>query len=127
MLQGNYTFKLVGAPPAPFMFRVDENSGLITLKYNIIDSEFAAYRNYRVSTRYRPGPEIIKLFSCSTQLSTKFHLLIKTKILTSKEVSCFKSLSLSAVGNVSGNRCESDCRSRGREFDPGPVPYFRGD
>ena len=33
----------------------------------------------------------------------------------------------SAVGNVSGNRCESDCRSRGREFDPGPVPYFRGD
>ena len=33
----------------------------------------------------------------------------------------------SAVGNVSGNRCESDCRSRGREFDPGPVTYFRGD
>ena len=33
----------------------------------------------------------------------------------------------STVGNVSGNRCESDCRSRGREFDPGPVPYFRGD
>ena len=23
----------------------------------------------------------------------------------------------SAVGNVSGYRCESDCRSRGREFD----------
>ena len=33
----------------------------------------------------------------------------------------------SAVGNLSGNRGESDCRSRGREFDPGPVPYFRGD
>ena len=32
-----------------------------------------------------------------------------------------------AVGNVSGNRCESDCRSRGPEFDPCPVPYFRGD
>ena len=30
----------------------------------------------------------------------------------------------SAVGNVSGYRCESDCRSRGREFDPSPVPYF---
>ena len=30
----------------------------------------------------------------------------------------------SAVGNVSGYRCVSDCRSRGREFDPGPVPYF---
>ena len=33
----------------------------------------------------------------------------------------------SAVSNVSGNRCESDCRSRGGEFDPGPVPYFPGD
>ena len=33
----------------------------------------------------------------------------------------------SAVGNVSGNRCQSDCRSRGREFDSGRVPYFRGD
>ena len=33
----------------------------------------------------------------------------------------------SAVGNVSVYRCVCDCRSRGREFDPGPVPYFRGD
>ena len=38
------------------------------------------------------GPEVIKLFSCSTQLSTKFQLLMKTKIPTYKEVSCFKSL-----------------------------------
>ena len=40
----------------------------------------------------RSGPEIIKLFSCSTQLSMKFQRLIKTKILTNKEVSCFRSL-----------------------------------
>ena len=33
----------------------------------------------------------------------------------------------SAVGNVSGYRCVSDCRSRGRELDPGPVTYFHGD
>ena len=33
----------------------------------------------------------------------------------------------SAVGNVSGHRYESDCRSRGREFDPCLVPYFCGD
>ena len=31
-------------------------------------------------------------FSCSTQLGMKFQLLIKTKIGTNKEVSCFKSL-----------------------------------
>ena len=30
----------------------------------------------------------------------------------------------SAFGNVSGYRCQSDCRSRGREFDPSLVPYF---
>ena len=39
-----------------------------------------------------PGLEVIKLFPCSTQLSMKFQLLIKTKTLTNKEVSCFKSL-----------------------------------
>ena len=33
----------------------------------------------------------------------------------------------SAVGNVSGYRCVSDCRSRDHEFDSGTVPYFRGD
>ena len=38
------------------------------------------------------GPKVIKLFSCSTQLSMKFQLLIKTKIQTNEEVSCFKSL-----------------------------------
>ena len=31
----------------------------------------------------------------------------------------------STVGNVSGNKCESACRSSGH--DPGPVSYFRGD
>ena len=33
----------------------------------------------------------------------------------------------SAVVKVSGYRCVSDCRSRSREFDLGPVAYFRGD
>ena len=40
-----------------------------------------------------PGPKIINYFSCSTQLSTKLQLLIKTKILTKK----FLALSLSDV------------------------------
>ena len=34
-----------------------------------------------------------KKYSCLTQLSTKFQLLIKTNMLKNKEVSCFKSLS----------------------------------
>ena len=33
----------------------------------------------------------------------------------------------SAVGNVSGYRYVSDCRSRGCELDPSSDPYFRGD
>ena len=37
------------------------------------------------------GPAVIKKYSCSTQLSMKFQLLIKTKIPTNKEDSCFKS------------------------------------
>ena len=36
----------------------------------------------------------------------------------------FKTGPRSAVGNVSDCRYKSDCRSRGRKFDPGPVPYF---
>ena len=42
--------------------------------------------------KYSPSPEVIKLFSCSTQLSTKLQLLIKTKIPTNEEVSCFKAV-----------------------------------
>ena len=38
------------------------------------------------------GSEVIKLFPCSFQLSTKFQLLIKTKIWTSEDFSSFKSL-----------------------------------
>ena len=41
-----------------------------------------------------PGPEDLTLFSCSTQLSTKFQLLIKTKIPTNKK---FQYLSLSDI------------------------------
>ena len=33
----------------------------------------------------------------------------------------------SAVGNISVCKYRSDCRSRGCEFDSGPVPFFHGD
>ena len=38
---------------------------------------------------YEQGPEVIKLFSCSAQLSKKFQLLIKTKMPTNEEVPYF--------------------------------------
>ena len=52
--------------------------------------KYACLSSYLVS----PGSEVIKLFSCSTQLSMKFQLLIKAKILTYEE---FLALSLSDV------------------------------
>ena len=42
----------------------------------------------------KPGPEVIKLFSCSTQHSMKFQLLIKNKIPTNTD---FFALNLSDV------------------------------
>ena len=40
----------------------------------------------------KSGPEVIKLFPCSTQLSMKFQLLIKTKLPTNDEVYCLRPL-----------------------------------
>ena len=57
-------------------------------------------------------------------------MYLHVHLLVLMPVDCFYLFSTgprSAVGNVSGYTCVSDCRSRGREFDPGPVPYFRGD
>ena len=48
------------------------------------------------STVY-PGPEIIKLFSCSTQLSMKFHLVIKIQKTNIKPFSCSTQLSMKEV------------------------------
>ena len=42
----------------------------------------------------KPGPKVIKLFSCSTQLSTKFQLLINLKY---RQIKKFLALNLSDV------------------------------
>ena len=51
----------------------------------------------------------------------KCHLMTNTQSEKKEDTG-----SHTAVCNVAGNRCDSDCRSGGREFDPGPVPYLRG-
>ena len=38
------------------------------------------------------GPEVINFFSYSIQLSMKFQLLIKSKMVKNKDFSCFKTL-----------------------------------
>ena len=44
-------------------------------------------------TNYMSSPQGYKSFLCSTQLSMKFQVLLKTKILKNKDCSCFQALS----------------------------------
>ena len=60
-------------------------------------------------------------------ISKDTHLVFSLMLVVYADALAFFTRPRSAVRNVSGNRCESACGSRGREFDPGPVPYFRGD
>ena len=46
----------------------------------------------------KPGPEVIKLFSCSTQLSTKFFPLINVKMPTTVGILTFMSRKNSILG-----------------------------
>ena len=67
-----------------------KNHGLGTVSKN----KFCMGTAYGAGTKVYSndsGPEVKKLFSCSTELSMKFQLLIKTKIPVNKEF-CFKSL-----------------------------------
>ena len=61
-------------------------------KQKVLNYPFCILRVFLSNFVGPTWPEVIKLFSCSTQLSTKFQLLIKTILLTNEEVSCFKSL-----------------------------------
>ena len=46
------------------------------------DKKFNDCGNRYIYSRVKTGPEVIKLFSCSAQLSTKFFLLISVKMPT---------------------------------------------
>ena len=50
--------------------------------------------------QYRPGPEVIKLFSCSTQLRMKFSLLINMKMPTTVGIFIFISREKFMLGYV---------------------------
>ena len=53
-----------------------------------------------------PGLKVIKLFSCSTQLSMKFVLLINLKLLTSAN-SFLLGIPVAEHGNFSANKYEN--------------------
>ena len=68
------------------MFHNFKQFSLFALKENV------GYQGMISQNTLASGPKVIKVFSCSTQQSTKFQLLIKIKIPTNKEVACFMSL-----------------------------------
>ena len=61
---------------------------ILNLKKEII-IQAVTRQCYEKYSEINPGPGVIKLFLYSTQLNMKFQLLIKTKIPTNEEVSCF--------------------------------------
>ena len=87
-----------------YVFQIDLQTFLTLTDNDLRElgiSTFGARRKMLLAIAGNTGPEVIKL-SFSTQLSTKFQLLDKTKIPKSKEVSCFKSL---RCGIYHANKC----------------------
>ena len=77
---------------------------------------------------YSVGPDLGP--NCLQSLSadeTKTNQKLKDCFVYNKPIRYSDTRPHRAVGNVSGYRCKSDCRTRGRKFDPSPVPYFRVD
>ena len=78
------------------------------------------------STTLKSLLDLIQVGTGRRYFSTKTYVVGTQKNLLNERVLKVSSNRLT-VGNMSGYRCESDCKSRGHEFDPGPVQYFRGD
>ena len=64
------------------------------LNYQVVYNMSCTCHEYHM----KPGPEVIKLFPCSTQLSMKFFLLINVKMPTIVGISTFMSRKNSILG-----------------------------
>ena len=86
----------------------------------------------KVFSKYNDYVKKYKPLSFLPEDAVCFFRLLQIHMCTSKtrffmEASNMNTRPHSAVGNVSDCRYVSYCRSRGREFQPRPVPYFHGD
>ena len=87
---------------------------------------FSFFRSSNHDSHRVYGQWLFRYFSQGKYFSSLLHFIHKLECKVWEGYAEFIH-KRSAVGYVSGNRWESDCRSRGPEFDPGPVPYFCGD
>ena len=95
-----------GLPSILFLFRNEFNkfNNTRARMYGSPEGTFLLITYHLLLTTY-----YLSLITYNLLLIT-YHLLLTTYHITGPR---------SAVSNVSGNRCESDCRSRGRKFDLG--------
>ena len=72
------------------------------------------------------GAQTILIWTYVNASATLLSQIIIT-LITIIRVACSR-LNEGTPGRIASDcRYVSDCRSRGREFDPGPVQYFLGD
>ena len=79
-----------------------------TKNYHLINDVYwinAAKDTDEMADSVGPGPEVIKLFSCSTQLSMKFFLLINVKMPTTVGILTFMSRNNSILGLSEPEKC----------------------
>ena len=102
-------------------FRKQGKGGIYFKETEEVSANFEGNKQtQKMLGKWNTGKQIFDFWGTSKFISDKQNLIFKVTIPPPTGPP-------SAVGNVSGYRCEVDCRSRGREFDPGLVPYFRGD
>ena len=99
-----------------------------TVSWTTVQREKSSHA-YKISLNVQTACSTDSLSNCPKHSILRFSSFALKNLLMIENVSTQLTVTgpRSAVGNVSGYRCEADCRSRGREFDPGPVPYFHGD
>ena len=102
----------------------DTQDGLKCLRMEFIFYGKHLMRRIQASNQ---GPMCPLVLSIDGHMKKTSDSLVDLKGAVCTRIRSGKKPCTAEVGNVSGYRCVSDCRSRGREFDPGPVPYFRGD
>ena len=89
----------------PISYSQHSFQAMETTLVNRICSILLTYNSYATLLQVldKPGPEVIKLFSCSTQLSMKFFLLINVKMPTIVGILTFMSGKNSILGSSEPN------------------------